>query len=127
MRNVWIAASVGCLCVSLGACGMEWPEIDQVAQAKIIGLSAKNIRACLGPPDWRKAIASTEVWSYGFGTTRMEGQGFATFGNPRHSRCRVNIVMTRGVASQVNYSGLAGDSLDLGEHCAFPAAACAGR
>jgi hypothetical protein len=104
---------------------VEWPEIDQVAQAKLIGLSRAKIRACLGPPDWRKSMGSTEIWSYGSGTTRIEGQGFATFGNPRHPHCRVNVVMTNSVVSQVNYAGLAGDSLDLGVQCAFPATACA--
>jgi hypothetical protein len=125
MRKVWIATSV-VLCVSLGACGLEWPEVDQVAQAKMIGLSKTKIRACLGPPDWRKPVGSTEIWSYGSGTTQTEGEGFATFGNPRHPHCRINVVMTNGVVSQVNYAGLAGDSLDLGERCVFPAAACAG-
>jgi hypothetical protein len=125
MRKAWIAASLG-LSIGVGACGMEWPEPDQVAQAKMIGLSKAKIRACLGPPDWRKSVSATEIWSYGFGATQIEGQGFATSGNPRHPRCRVNIVMTNGVVSQVNYAGLAGDSLDLGERCAFPVAACAG-
>ena len=124
MRRAWIAASLG-LSVGVSACGLEWPEVDQVAQAKMIGLSKAKIRACLGPPDWRKSISSTEIWSYGSGTTQIEGQGFATFGNPRHARCRVNVVMTNGAVSQVNYAGLAGDSLDLGERCAFPVSACA--
>jgi hypothetical protein len=104
---------------------MEWPESDQVAQAKMIGLSKKKVRACLGAPDWRKAIGSTEIWSYGSGTTAIESQGFATFGYPRHARCRINVVMTNGAVSQIDYAGLAGDSLDLGERCAFPASACA--
>ena len=125
MRKAWIAASV-ILCLGLCGCGTEWPEVDQVAQAKMIGLSKNKIRACLGPPDWRKSISSTEIWSYGSGVTRVDGEGFATFGYPRHPRCRVNVVMTNGAVSQVNYAGLAGDSLDLGERCVFPVAACAG-
>lgn len=125
MQRAWIAVSL-VLCVVLAACGTEWPEVDQIAQAKMIGLSKSTVRACFGLPDWRKSTGSTEIWSYGFGTTTIEGQAFATFGYPRHPRCRVNVVMTNGAVSQVNYAGLAGDSLDLGERCAFPAAACAG-
>jgi hypothetical protein len=123
------ALVVACLIASFGlsACGTRWPEVDQVAQAKMIGLSKKNIRACMGDPASRKAIGSTEIWSYDSGTTEIEGSGFATFGYPRHPRCRVNIVMTNGVVSQINYAGLAGDSQDLGERCSFAVAPCAGR
>ncbi len=126
MQKARMAASLA-LCLGLCACGMEWPEIDQVAQAKMIGLSKKQVRACLGAPDWRKRIGSTEIWSYGSGATTIEGQGFATSGYPRHGHCRVNIVLTNGAVSQINYAGLGGDTLDLGERCAFPAAACAAR
>jgi len=126
MHKTWIAAALA-LCFVLAACGMEWPENDQVAQAKMIGLSKSQIRACLGAPDRRRAIGSTEIWSYAGGRTEIEGSGFATSGNPRHPTCRVNLVMTNGAATQVNYAGPAGDSLDLGERCVFPALACAAR
>jgi hypothetical protein len=123
-RAFAVVATLAAFC--LAACGMEWPEVDQVAQAKMIGLSKHAIRACMGPPAWRKAIGATEIWSYDSGTNRIEGSGFATFGNPRHPRCRINVVMTNGAVSQINYAGLAGDSLDLGERCAFAAAQCVG-
>jgi hypothetical protein len=124
MRRVLTAVS----CVAalgLASCG-QWPEVDQVAQTKVIGLSKRSVHACLGAPTSRKAIGSTEIWSYDTGTTQIEGQGFATVGNPRHPHCRVNIVMTNGVVSQVNYAGVNGDSLDLGERCIFAVAPCAG-
>jgi hypothetical protein len=111
----------------LSACGTRWPEVDQVAQAKMIGLSKKSIRACMGDPSSRKAIGSTEIWSYDSGTTELEGSGFATFGYPRHPHCRVNVVMTNGIVSQINYAGPAGDSPDLGERCSFAVAPCAGQ
>jgi outer membrane protein assembly factor BamE (lipoprotein component of BamABCDE complex) len=125
MRKAFIVAAL-VASFSLSACGLQWPEVDQVAQAKIIGLSKQKVRACLGAPTSRKAIGSTEIWSYDSGTVRIEGSGFATSGNPRHPRCRVNIVMTNGAVSQINYSGLAGDTLDLGERCVFAAERCAG-
>ena len=126
MHRIWIVAALA-LCFALPACGMEWPENDQVAQAKMIGLSNRQIRACLGAPASRRAIGSTEIWSYAGGRTEIEGSGFATSGNPRHPACRVNLVMTNGAVSQINYAGPAGDSLDLGERCVFPALACAVR
>jgi hypothetical protein len=125
MQKTWIVIGL-VLCVALSACGMERPEVDQAAQARMIGLSKTKIRACLGAPDRRKTIGSTEIWSYRSGATQIEGQGFATFGNPRHGQCSVNVVLTNGAVSQVNYAGVAGDSLDLGERCVFPVAACAG-
>jgi hypothetical protein len=113
-------------CAALAACALEKPEVDQVAQAKMIGLSKKAIHACLGPPDAHKTVSGTEIWAYESGTTEIEGSGFASFGYPRHPHCRVNIVMTNGVVSQINYAGPMGDSLDLGERCVFPVNQCAG-
>ena len=119
-----VAVTAGCL--GLAGCALEKPEVDQVAQAKMIGLSKRAIHACLGPPAFRKSVGSTEIWAYENGTTEIEGQGFASFGYPRHPHCRVNIVMTNGAVSQINYAGPMGDSLDLGEHCVFPVAQCVG-
>jgi hypothetical protein len=124
MRRLLTAMSYVAL-FGLSACGQS-PEVDQVAQAKMIGLSKQSLRACMGAPTSRKAIGSTEIWSYDTGTTQVEGMGFATVGNPRHPRCRMNVVMTNGRVSQVNYAGVNGDSLDLGERCIVAIAPCAG-
>jgi hypothetical protein len=111
--------------LALGGCGLEKPETDQVAQAKMIGLPKKKIIACMGKPARRRAIGSTEIWSYPVGTVEIEGQGFATFGFPRHGgACAVNVIMTNGLVSQIAYSGPAGDPLDLGEYCRFSAQDC---
>ena len=125
MRRVLTAI---CCVASLGlAAWGQWAEVDQIAQTKMIGLSKRSIHACMGAPTWRKAIGATEIWSYDTGTTQIDGQGFATFGYPRHPHCRVNVVITNGVVSQINYAGVNGDSLDLGERCIFAVAPCAGR
>jgi hypothetical protein len=125
MQRAWIIAGL-VFSLGLSACGAQWPERDQVVQARMIGLPKIAVRACMGPPASHKGIGTTEIWSYDTGTTQLETQGFATYGHPRHPHCRVNIVMTNGVVSQINYAGLAGDSLDLGERCVFSDARCAG-
>ncbi|HLW92641.1 MAG TPA: hypothetical protein VKS78_15260 [Roseiarcus sp.] len=107
----------------LAGCGLEKPEVDQIAQAKIIGLSKQKILICMGRPALRKTMGATEIWAYP-GAVEIEGEGFATVGNPRHSACRVNVIMTNGAVSQIAYSGPGGDSLDLGEHCSFAAQSC---
>jgi hypothetical protein len=120
----YLAAVAGLLLSGLGACSMERPEIDQLTQARMIGLSGGAVRACLGPPTVRRRVGSTEILSYENGRVEIEGSGFATVGHPRHAECRVNIFVTAGVVTQVNYAGPAGDPLDAGERCAFPVSAC---
>jgi hypothetical protein len=108
----------------LAGCGLEKPETDQIAQADMIGLSKKKILACMGQPARRRVVGSTEIWTYPVGVVEMEGQGFATFGYPRHSACDVIVILTTGRVTQIAYQGLAGDPLDLGEHCRFAAQNC---
>jgi hypothetical protein len=122
----YLAAVSALLLSGLGACSLERPEIDQLAQAKLIGLSGPAVRGCLGQPAIRRRVGSTEIWSYENGRVEIEGSGFATVGHARHASCRVNIFLTRGAVSQVNYAGPAGDPLDAGERCVFPVAACIG-
>ena len=57
----------------LGGC--QPLEVDQVAQQSMIGLSKRDILACLGPPaeTARQAGQATEIWTYAGG--RMRGYG----------------------------------------------------
>jgi hypothetical protein len=120
----YLAALAGLLLPGLSACSLERPEIDQLAQAKMIGLSGAAVRACLGPAAIRRRVGSTEILSYENGRVEIEGSGFATVGHPRHAQCRVNVFLTAGLVTQVNYAGQAGDPLDAGERCVFPVSAC---
>jgi len=123
MGRLGVIAAMSAL-VTLAACGLEKPETDQIAQADMIGLSKSSILACMGRPAGRRAVGSTEIWSYPIGVGETEGQGFATFGFPRHAACNVEVVLTAGRVSQVAYKGLAGDPLDLGEQCRFHVQSC---
>ena len=102
------------------------PDIDQIAQSRMIGLSRHEIRVCMGEPVRRRSVGATDIWWFASGTERIEGEGFATFGYKRHPRCNVEIVLTKGKVSQVTYTGSEGDPLDLGERCDFDVGRCIG-
>jgi hypothetical protein len=111
--------------------GCEPLETDQVAQQSMIGLKARDIRACLGPPASRApAGQATEIWTYADGEMRGYGPQWAIllntnlppFGRP--GTCEVKLVMTNARVSQVSYAGGDGEPLPLGQECLFPVEAC---
>jgi hypothetical protein len=122
-RALTIAAT---LALSVAGARAWNPDIDQIAQSRMIGLSRHEIRTCMGEPVRRRSIGATDLWWFASGTVRIEGEGFATFGYKRHPLCDVEIVMTKGKVSQVIYTGPDGDPLDLGERCDFDVGRCVG-
>jgi hypothetical protein len=107
-------------------------EVDQIAQQKMIGLSKKHIRICLGAPAKRVRIGSTDIWTYPIGQTIGDNPFFApalsmapsgVFGAD-NGACNVNIVMTNGAVSQVVYHAADGGPLPLGRQCLFPVENC---
>ena len=122
-RALMIAATLASSVVGARA----WqPNLDQIAQARMIGLSRHEIRACMGEPIRRRSVGATSIWWFASDTVRIEGEGFATFGYKRHSLCDVEIVLTNGKVSQVTYTGPDTDPLDLGERCDFDVGRCVG-
>jgi hypothetical protein len=122
-RVLTIAATLALSAVGARA----WnPDIDQIAQSRMLGLSRHEIRACMGEPVRRRSVGATDIWWFASGTVRIEGEGFATFGYKRHPLCDVEIVLTKGKVSQVTYTGTDGDPLDLGERCDFDVGRCVG-
>src|ERR1700735_2081493 len=95
------------------------PDVDQIAQSRMIGLSRQEICTCMGDPVRRRSVGATDILWFASGTVRIEGEGFATFGYKRRPLCNVEIILTKGKVSQVNYLGPEGDQLDLGERCDF--------
>jgi hypothetical protein len=118
-----VAAIFGSIALGGWASG---PDVDQIAQSRMIGLSGREIRACMGEPVRRRSIGATTIWSFADGMVRIEGEGIATFGYRRHTACNVKIVLTKGRVSQVEYTGPDGDPLDLGERCDFDVQRCVG-
>jgi hypothetical protein len=123
-------ASLG-LFVALMLGGCQPLEVDQVAQQSMIGLSKRDILACLGQPATRaKAGEATEIWTYVGGQMRGYGPQWAIglntnllpFAPP--GNCDVVLVMTNARVSQVGYAAVDGGALPLGRECLFPVEAC---
>jgi hypothetical protein len=119
------------LVLTLSACA-ERPEVDQIAQEDMIGLSKRDILACMGEPVRRRALGEgTDIWTYGGGTTTTSsppwavGLNFSALGPP--ADCDVRIVMTNARVSQVAYLMPDGRALPSGRQCAFAVQACARR
>ena len=122
-------AALGLAAVLLGAC--QPLETDQVAQQSMIGLSKRDILACMGRPAQRApAGEGTEIWTYAGGRMRGYGPQWALLLNTdvapftAGGSCDVVLVMTNGRVSQAGYTAVDGAGLPLGQECLFPVEAC---
>ena len=109
----------------------------------------RTIARVHGPPAAKAAEGATEVWSYnsgndhttiaGFGqsvtnASATGGRGYASgtafttgsnVGISSRRYCTVNVVMSGGRVSRINYSGPTGGLLSAGEQCAYAVQNCA--
>ena len=94
----------------------------------MVGLSKEQVLVCMGPPASKAAEGKTEVWSYnsGDGTTIASGTvSSANFSGVSSRRfCQINVVMSGGAVSAVNYQGPTGGLITAGEQCAYAVDAC---
>ena len=123
------AATLGLAAVLLGGCHPL--EVDQIAQASMIGLSKRDILACMGEPAQRvPAGQATEIWTYVGGRMRGYGPQWAVGLNTnlipltQGGSCDVVLVMTNAHVSHAGYTAVGGDDLPLGQECIFPAERC---
>ena len=119
------------LALTMSACA-ERPEVDQIAQQDMIGLSKKDILACMGEPAARRGLSEgTEIWTYAGGTTTTSSPPWAAGGASalklRPAACDVKIIMTNAHVSQVAYRMPDGSALPSGRQCSFAVQACARR
>lgn len=145
MRSSMILVALG---VTLAGCAIQRAQVAQDARAQMVGLSKEQVLGCMGPPGNKAAEGQTEVWSYASGNgfsstsssvavnttgeaTRFGNQVYGSanstgFGTAVSTRrfCTVNVVMTGGLVSAVNYQGPTGGLLTAGEQCAFAVDAC---
>ncbi len=82
----------------------------------------------MGPPINKAAEGATEVWSYPSGNGRTDvdavgGRGWAS-GTETKRFCTVNVTMSAGQVSRINYVGPTGGLLTAGEQCAFALSNC---
>lgn len=122
--KIWLVLAIS---LTLSACAIQRAQVADEAQSKMIGLSKEQVLACMGPPANKDTVGSTEVWSYNSGnnfTAASYGNGFAQ-SSTRH--CTVNVTMTNGYVSAVNYLGPTGGLLSPNEQCAFAVSACVAK
>ena len=115
---------------ALAGCAGQGPEVDQLAQQKMIGLSKHKILACLGVPAKRVRIGSTDIWTYPIGDAHVESPfpapaiDMAPSTSAASPTCNVNVVMTNGAVTQVVYHNADGGPLPLGRECLFAVQNC---
>jgi hypothetical protein len=135
--------------VVAAGCAIQRAQVAGEAQNKMVGLTKEQVLACMGPPGSKAAEGATEVWSYGSGdgrsTSITQGSSITTgaitrepggadyrantmgssLAITRGRSCTINVVMTDGRVSRVNYAGATGGLLTSGEQCAFAVQNCA--
>ena len=127
----WVLAAV-IVAAPVAACAIQRSETARTAKEQMIGLPKEKILACMGPPADQMTVGGTEVWAYASGNGQTVGSAFASggsgfasgFGVSERRFCKVDIVMTKGVVSAVNYSGPTGGALAPDEQCAFAVQNC---
>jgi len=107
------------LSVALGSCAIQRAEIAQDARAQMIGMPKEQVLACMGVPISKASEGATEVWTYN------SSNGAVALTPARF--CRVNVVMSGGQVSAVNYLGQTGGLLTAGEQCSYAVDACVNR
>jgi hypothetical protein len=126
--------------ITLGLCltgrSIQRAQEAADAKAKFVGMPEEQILACMGTPDNSAVAGGTEVWTYHSGNGHTDTfaavdtwgrNGWASgFGSAISTSryCRVDVVMTAGRVSRVNYSGPTGGLLTQGEQCAFAVDNC---
>jgi hypothetical protein len=127
---------------TLAGCAIQRAQVAQDARAQMVGMSKEQVLTCMGPPGTKAAEGATEVWSYASGDGHTQTFGTATanttaeanrFGNTVYGSantfgtasavstrrfCQINVVMSGGAVSAVNYQGPTGGLLTAGEQCA---------
>ena len=149
MRNATVGVVLGIAAVCLAGCAIERAQVAHDAQSRMVGLTKEQLLACMGPPAAKAAEGATEVWSYNSGNDHTQtavfgqsvtnasaigGRGYASgtafttgtgVGASHRRYCTVNVVVSGGRVSRINYSGPTGGLLSVGEQCAYAVQNCA--
>jgi hypothetical protein len=112
--------------VCLTGCSIQRAQEAADAKAKLVSVPEKQILSCMGAPDNSAMAGGTKVWTYHSGNGHTDTvaavdawgrNGWASgFGSAISASryCRVDVVMTAGRVSRVNYSGPTGGIADTG-------------
>lgn len=107
-----------------GCAQIQRADMAKKAQGSMVGLSREQVLSCMGPPANKQSDGDTEVWQYasGNGYQVADYDHGSVVSSARF--CTVNVVMSDGVVSRLNYLGPTGGLLSAGEQCAFAIQGC---
>jgi hypothetical protein len=117
----------------LAGCAGQNPIDQQDAADHLVGSSDAKILACMGKPQGRYTVGTTEVWQYNaggliVGKANVQGKSekgsVAPAAGPRY--CIVNIAIGNKAVQSVNYSSLTGAAVQSQE-CVAAIRACLPR
>jgi hypothetical protein len=119
--------------VVAGCAAQQRSQMAADAQTKLRGMTKEQVLSCMGPPSRKMAEGATEVWSYSSGDGHTSTSGSASTlitgaldyeATTTRRFCTVDVVMTDGLVSRLNYSGPTGGLLTPGEQCGFAVQNC---
>jgi hypothetical protein len=116
-----------------GCADFQRDDVAARAKQRMIGMSKKDISACLGEPKKKSQEENLEVWSYysSSGHTLREGtfygpSGFSLPSNSFEKRyCIVSVTMKKGVVQDVEYLGPTSSNFyNQDDQCSYLVAPC---
>lgn len=122
--------------LTLTACSIQRAQEASEAQASMVGMPKEQVLQCMGSPANSTIAGATEVWTYNSGngwtdtfqTAHASGGPYSAsasgFAISTKRFCKVDVVMTAGRVSRINYSGPTGGLITKGEQCAFAVENC---
>jgi hypothetical protein len=137
-RTRIIALSVAgtTIVLAVAGCAFQRAETASQAQATMVGMSKEKVLACMGTPVRAGKAGATEVWTYDSGDNQTDSIGSASVYGGRFwgsafgsitsvtRSCKIDVVMTQGHVTKINYSGLTGGLLTSGEECGYAVDNC---
>jgi hypothetical protein len=109
--------------VLLAACTVERSEDAAQAQKTMIGFDKSHVQDCMGPPLATRAARDVEVWTYSSATEPAPDRSQSGSLTPRLF-CQADITMTKGVVTEIAYSGATGGLFTHDEQCGRLVARC---
>ncbi|PWC39271.1 hypothetical protein [Azospirillum sp. TSO35-2] len=127
MRKGLLIVGIGAV-MAVSGCSVQRAQTAEAAKTQLVGMSRENILSCMGAPTSRATEGRTEVWTYvsapgTYDSVTTGGSNFA-FTKSRARNCTVNVVMSDGRVSRINYLGRTGGLLTAGEQCAYAVEGC---
>ncbi|MDE1901674.1 MAG: hypothetical protein KGI37_08535 [Alphaproteobacteria bacterium] len=117
----------------LAACAaMQRSDDAAAAKTHMLDMSRQDVLACMGIPKKKAHAGNTEVWAYpstdGSGDSQSETQKIGSLSLHNNTRdrsdCTVDIVMTDGIVTRVNYIGPSDSLFAPNEQCGYAVANC---